>query len=87
MKYVVYIIQSLSDNTYYIGYSSNIEKRLEEHNKGLSRFTSKKIPWKLVYTECFVTKTEALQREKFLKRQKNRSFYESLISGYNKTVR
>jgi putative endonuclease len=77
--FFTYIIQSQVDNSFYIGHSSDINKRLEYHNQGLSEYTSKKIPWKLVYIETFQTKKEANQRELFLKKQRNRSFYERLI--------
>ena len=74
-----YIIKSQYDNSYYIGHSSDIKIRLEHHNQGLSRYTSKKTPWKLVYLETYQTKGEASKRELFLKKQRNRSFYERLI--------
>jgi len=79
MEFFVYILQSQFDQSFYIGYTRNITQRLGEHNSGKSRYTSKKIPWKLVYTERFTTKTEALKRERFLKKQRNRSFYQRLI--------
>jgi putative endonuclease len=61
-------------------------KRLEYHNQGISKFTSKKIPWKLVYLEIFRTRKEANQREIFLKRQRNRSFYERLIASESNKI-
>jgi putative endonuclease len=79
MKFTVYILQSELDRSFYIGFTSNLVQRLEYHNSGKSRYTSKKMPWKLVYTEEYETRSEAMQREKFLKRQRNREFYESLI--------
>jgi len=81
MDFFTYIIQSQKDFSYYIGHSSDIEKRLEYHNQGLSNYTSKKMPWKLVYIETFPTKKEANQKELFLKKQRNSSFYERLIKG------
>ncbi|MEO8514357.1 MAG: GIY-YIG nuclease family protein [Ignavibacteria bacterium] len=42
--FIVYIIQSIVDKSFYIGYTSNLEKRLEFHNIGKSKYTSKKIP-------------------------------------------
>jgi putative endonuclease len=77
--YYVYIIQSQLDNSFYIGFSTNVEARLKEHNFGKTNYTSKKRPWRLVYTEEFKNKTDALKRELFLKRQKNKEFYQSLI--------
>lgn len=80
-KYYVYILQSLSDGSFYTGYTTDLERRLTEHNSGKSLYTSRKIPWQLVYTEEFISKTEALKREKFLKSQRNWLFYEQLILG------
>jgi putative endonuclease len=79
--YFVYIIQSDFDGTYYIGYSEDISKRVNEHNFGKTNYTSKKRPWKLVYYEEFSNKPDALKREKFLKRQKNKDFYLRLIKN------
>jgi putative endonuclease len=75
----VYILQSEKDGSYYIGFTSNLNQRLEYHNSGKSRYTSKKMPWKVVYTELFETRSEAIRREKFLKKQKNHEFYKKLI--------
>jgi putative endonuclease len=80
MSFFVYILQSEQDGSYYIGYSEDPEKRIEDHNSGRARYTRHKIPWKLVYQEKFNTKTEALKRERFLKKQRNREFYFKLIS-------
>jgi putative endonuclease len=79
MAYYVYILQSEKDSTFYIGYTGDLEARLTKHNTATSGYTSRKQPWKLVYSETFETKSEAIKREKFLKRQKNREFYERLI--------
>ena len=68
MKYYVYILQSLKDNTFYKGYTNDYVKRLEEHNAGNSRYTSNKTPWKLVYVEECKDKTTALKREISLKK-------------------
>ena len=79
--FIVYILKSKVSNGYYIGYTTDIEKRLQYHNNGLNKSTRNKKPWILVYKEQYVSKSEALKREIFLKRQKNRSFYERLITG------
>ena len=84
--YNVYLLQSTVDGSYYIGSSSNPARRLVEHNSGKSPYTSKKKPWIIVYTEKFHNKTEALIREKFLKKQRNKQFYERLIKEYNQDM-
>lgn len=55
-SYFVYILQSQKDGSYYIGYTSNIEIRLYEHNSGFSRYTSHKTPWVLMFTEELATR-------------------------------
>jgi putative endonuclease len=81
MIYWVYILQSLKDESFYIGYTKNLEVRIKEYNEGFTRYTKHKRPWKLVYQEEFNSKTEAIKREYFLKRQKNKEFYQRLINN------
>ena len=68
--FYVYIIKSLVDGTYYKGFTEDYEKRLEDHNSGISSYTSHKLPWNLIYVEVHPTKKEALIREKKLKKCK-----------------
>lgn len=70
MPYYVYILKSEMDGTYYKGSTSDYLKRLEEHNRGLSRYTSSKVPWRLVYVEEHPDKQSALIRERKLKKCK-----------------
>lgn len=79
MNYDVYIIQSQLDSSYYIGYSNNVQLRLERHNLGLTKSTKAKRPWKIVYSEHYDSKTKALQREREIKRMKSRIYIERLI--------
>ena len=86
MSYYVYIIQSQKDNSFYIGYSQNPESRLEKHNNANTGYTSTKKPWMLVHTEEYETKTLAIKREKYIKKQKSLVFIRNLIDenqGYN----
>jgi putative endonuclease len=83
MEYYVYILQSDVDDSFYKGYTSNLNKRVHEHNAGLSRYTSKKAPWKLVYFERLKSKTLALQRERKLKHA-NTDYIKWLIVNFNK---
>ncbi len=67
-EFYVYIIHSHQKGVFYKGYTQYPEKRLFEHNNGLSRYTKGKGPWKLVYLEKFKAKKEALIRERKLKK-------------------
>ncbi len=79
--FYVYIIQSQLDGSFYIGQTADLEKRLKQHNDGETRTTSKKRPWNLVYSEAFDSRSEAIKREHFLKKQRNRQFYQRLIDS------
>ncbi|MFP2995760.1 GIY-YIG nuclease family protein [Spongiivirga sp. MCCC 1A20706] len=85
MSFFVYVIQSEIDKSYYVGYTVDLETRLDKHNAGNSQYTSKKIPWVLVYFEEFQTKSDAIKREKFIKRQKSSAFIRRLIFEKNNT--
>jgi putative endonuclease len=78
MSHFVYIIYSSSVDAYYKGETGTPEKRLEEHNANLSRYTAGKGPWIMVYLEELEDRTGALKREKMLKRQ-NRKYIEWLL--------
>ncbi|MGR3812051.1 GIY-YIG nuclease family protein [Jiulongibacter sp. NS-SX5] len=79
MPHYTYIIHSIKDSSFYIGYSANPEQRLIKHNNANKGYTSTKKPWKLVYIEVFESKTEALKREKLIKAQKSREYILKLI--------
>ncbi|MBS3770362.1 MAG: GIY-YIG nuclease family protein [Bacteroidales bacterium] len=81
MPYYVYILQSLKDNKYYIGSTSNVDKRLQFHNTGSQRSTRNRIPFKLIYKEELSDKITALKREKQIKSYKGGEAFKRLISG------
>jgi len=66
--YYVYILKSLKDGKFYTGCTADIEKRLAQHNNGMVRSTKARRPLKLVYWETFATRSEAMRRERRLKR-------------------
>ena len=78
--YYTYLLQSDLDESFYVGYTSDLKRRLSDHNSGLSRYTSRKTPWRLVYFESFDSKSSAIKRERFLKQQKSKDFYQRLIA-------
>ena len=66
--YYIYILQC-KDNTYYVGVTNNIERRLYEHDHGINdnSYTHNRRPVRLVYTECYQDINEAIRREKQVK--------------------
>ena len=83
MAHYVYILYSEKTNHYYIGSSTNTEERLRRHNAGATPSTKQGRPWKIVYTEIYTTKTEAVQREIYLKKMKSRVYIEALLTKKN----
>ena len=79
MAYYVYILQSQADDSYYIGYTKDLNKRLFKHNQAKSGYTSRKIPWIIVYSEFCQEKSDAIKRERFLKNQKSKKFLSRLV--------
>ena len=78
--FTVYVLYSEKHNKIYIGYTSNIEQRLLSHNElGTKGYTLRYRPWKLIYTESFLLKLDAMKREKQLKSAKGREFIWNLI--------
>jgi putative endonuclease len=80
MAYFVYIIQSQIDSSLYIGQTSSIQERLLRHNQGRSRFTKLKRPWKLLYSEEYESRSQAIKREAELKSLHRRDLLLKLIT-------
>ena len=66
--YFVYIIESQENNRKYIGFTSDVFKRLSDHNSGKSKYTKAFVPWKLVYFESYSEELKARKRELQLKK-------------------
>ena len=78
--YTVYILLSEEFDKTYVGFTSDLEERLKSHNKlGTKGWTLKFCPWKLIHTEVYSSKTEAMKREKFLKSGIGRDFIRSMM--------
>ena len=78
----VYVLRSVSDDRFYIGYSANLRKRFKEHVQGGSFATSYRGPWTLVYYEAYLEQADALGREKYLKSGSGRRFLQSQLKNY-----
>jgi putative endonuclease len=77
--FTVYILYSSIINQYYVGQTQNIDERLVRHNSGRSLSTKKGKPWTLLYTEIYNSRSEAMLREKAIKKMKSRAYIEQLI--------
>ena len=78
--FFVYIIYSPLLDKFYVGYTSDLEKRLLDHNSGISDFTSKTSDWEMKHTESFPDRQLAMKREKEIKKKKSRRYIEWIIT-------
>ena len=70
----VYVIYSDTSKQFYKGLTSDLDKRLEEHNKGYNKSAKAFAPWVLFFYEEFKTRVEARNREKYLKSGAGREY-------------
>jgi len=80
--YYVYVLQSLKDGNFYVGYTSDLKKRLKMHNDRKIKSTKNRVPFKLVYYEACLNQKDALEREKYLKTTYGRRFIKRRIKNY-----
>ena len=77
-EHFVYVLRC-ADDSLYTGYTTDIERRVEEHDCGEgAKYTRGRTPVELVHVECFASKSSAMAREYEVK-QLNRRQKESLI--------
>ncbi len=81
--YYIYILYSETSDKYYVGYSNDPFRRLQEHNtSSSSTYTSKHRPWtlKAIY-ECGEIEAVVIEIERFIKKQKSGKLIQTLIEG------
>ena len=80
--FTVYVLYSQQHDKIYIGYTSDLDQRIKSHNE-LSKkgWTVRFRPWKIVHTEIFESRADAMRREKQLKTAKGREWIWELISS------
>lgn len=65
--FYTYILLSQVSNKTYAGRTDNLEKRLKEHSDGKETFSRRHRPWKVLYSERFLSEVESAKREKYFK--------------------
>ena len=86
MFYYVYILKSLKNDSLYIGYTSDLKKRLKKHNKGINLATKPFIPYGLIFYEGFLNRVDAKNREKYFKGGYGRISISKLLKKYLKNI-
>lgn len=80
--YYVYILESQKDKCWYTGYTSDLRKRLLEHQKGYTNSTKWRRPWELVYYEACLSEIDAIAREKYLKSGMGKRYIRNRLKMY-----
>ncbi len=82
MFFYVYVLESIKDKKRYIGFATNLKKRIEEHKKGLSFSTKPRLPMKLIYFEACTNEEDAKRREEYFKTTRGRRFLAKRLKSY-----
>src|SRR3989344_9541811 len=80
--YYVYVLQSMKNQGIYIGYTTDLKKRLHEHNRGLNFSTKTFRPWGLIHYEAYRNTKDAMRREKYLKTSQGSRLLKRMLKEY-----
>ena len=84
MIFYTYVLISERDKKFYVGFTQDIERRIDEHNEGIVTSTKHRRPLKLVYYEACLNKIDALKPEKYFKSGYGRRFLNNRIENFLK---
>ena len=85
--YYVYILQSLKrKNWLYKGSTSDLKRRITEHNGGKNFSTAPRRPLKLIYYEAYILKSDAEARERYLKTSMGMHVIKKQLANFLKNV-
>jgi len=80
--YYVYVLRSLKDGNFYVGYTNDLRQRVKEHQAGACISTKARLPVELVYYEACLNQQDATRREKYLKSSWGKRYIKSRLRGY-----
>jgi putative endonuclease len=73
---------SEADNDWYTGTAADLRQRVKQHSEGRVRSTASRRPFRLIYYEACLERTDAYRRERFLKSGKGKRFIRNRLAGY-----
>ena len=80
--FYIYVLQSLKDYNFYVGYTNDLRKRKIQHDKGLVASTKSRRPFLLVYYEACLNQQDASHREKYLKSSWGKRYLKARMKNY-----
>jgi putative endonuclease len=78
--YFAYVLKSIEHEYFYKGHCRNLEKRILQHNSGMTESIRPYAPFQLVYSEEFATEKEAIEREKYFKTSAGRRYLKKKLT-------
>ena len=84
--YHVYVLISLKDKKFYIGFSEDVVQRVKEHNSGKNVSTKNRRPFELVYFEGHLSKQDAMRREGYFKTAKGKTTLKQILKNSLETL-
>lgn len=81
LPYCVYILFSEKDHLLYIGFSTDLEKRIAKHNSGGCKSTAPRRPLKLIFCEYYLFEEDALKREGYFKTNMGKKAIKLMMAG------
>ncbi len=84
--FYVYVLISRKDGNFYIGFTNDLKRRLEEHSQGKNISTCNRLPVELIYFEGHKSKTDALKRESYFKTNKGKTTLKMVLCDQLESV-
>ena len=78
----VYVLRSLKDKMFYVGFTKDLHSRLKAHNNGEVPSTRRRVPFELVYWEGCLNQADATVREKYLKSAWGKRYIKNRLKNY-----
>jgi len=79
--FYAYVLKSINHDYYYKGHCENLQKRLNEHNSGMTTSLRAYIPFSIYYFEEFANRNDSIAREKYFKSSAGRRFLKKVLAS------
>ena len=76
------VLGSLKDNQFYVGLTTDLPVRVQQHNSGLVTSTKKRVPFEIIYWEGCLDESDAAQREHYLKSGWGKRYIKTRLRRY-----